>query len=224
MCTDRDSPPLGPLEDAVSYRPTPSGHSKPFYSGLAGYYRFRTPALMHTPRGLLAFAEARMGVEDSGQIGIVFRQSLDAGTSWGRLRAITEALDLDNKSALMVGNPVPLFVPQKEVLLLVFCSNGVNATELEIRRGLHAGQETRRRIWITRSYNDGSSWSKPVELTPSVTRRKWTWLAVGPGGAIQLRNGTLVVPANFASKAISDDPEAPLTSYLGRVDHSYIFV
>ena len=53
-------------------------------------------------------------------------------------------------------------------------------------------------MWLSRSTDLGGNWSRPVELTASVKRRDWTWYAVGPGGAITLRDGTLVVPATHA--------------------------
>jgi sialidase-1 len=57
------------------------------------------------------------------------------------------------------------------------------------------GQGTRT-VWISRSEDDGATWSKPAEITKDVKRPEWTWFATGPGVGIQLKNGTLVVPCD----------------------------
>jgi sialidase-1 len=49
-------------------------------------------------------------------------------------------------------------------------------------------QDTRR-IFITQSNDDGETWSKPIEITPSVKKDDWTWYATGPGHGIQMKQG-----------------------------------
>lgn len=52
-----------------------------FYDGLAGVPDYRAPAVVQTPSGLLAFAEARTG-GDSSPTRIATRVSLDDGATW----------------------------------------------------------------------------------------------------------------------------------------------
>jgi sialidase-1 len=53
-----------------------------------------------------------------------------------------------------------------------------------------------RTVWLTRSMDDGATWSAPVEITPQVKRSGWTWYATGPGNGIQLRSGRLMIPCD----------------------------
>ena len=55
-----------------------------------------------------------------------------------------------------------------------------------------------RRVWISRSYDRGRRWEPPREITADVKREGWTWYATGPGGAVELEDGTIAVPATHA--------------------------
>ena len=96
---------------------------------------------------------------------------------------------------------------------MLFCSNSGRADERAIRRG-GVGPRAGRRVWVSRSANLGANWSAPTEITAQVKQPDWTWYAVGPGGALRLRNGTLVVPATHASQATREKP--------GAFDHSHV--
>ena len=168
----------------------PRRWSVPIYTnGLGGYRIFRIPALARATRMLLAFAEARPTVDDHGQIDIVLRRSADGGRTWGPLVVVARG------HGETVGNPVPLFLRRENTLLLIYCSNAASITEDAIRAGQGG---VGRRVWMTKSLDAGANWTAPVELTHSVKLDHWTWYATGPGGAIALHNGTLVVPATHA--------------------------
>jgi sialidase-1 len=171
-----------------------------FWSGLAHYRVFRIPVLLRMGRTLLAFAEGRPTFQDHGSIDIVLRRSGDGGRTWGAVEALLDGSSLGSRHGTTVGNPVPIYIRQRRELLLLFCSNFGSSSERAIRAGKRSG-EAGRRIWLSRSFNLGKNWSSPVELTAQLKLPGWTWYAVGPGGAISLRNGTLLVPATHASRA-----------------------
>lgn len=68
---------------------------------------------------------------------------------------------------------------------------------------------------MTQSRNDGRTWSRPVEITEPLRAFPfaWTRLGTGPGHAIQLRSGRLLVPVwlndrikqNYRSAALYSD-------------------
>ena len=144
---------------------------------------FLRPLWVTTPR-LRACAS-------QGRIDLVMRRSVDGGRTWDALSVVVSGTAL----GASIGNPVPVYEPRRSHLLLLYCSNEATATEDAIRAG-HAGAS--RRVWIVRSTDGGANWSAPTELTAAVKPAGWTWYATGPGGAIILRNGTLVVPATHA--------------------------
>jgi sialidase-1 len=59
---------------------------------------------------------------------------------------------------------------------------------------------------LTKSTDDGVTWSKPISITPQVKDPAWRLCFNGPGNGIQLRDGTLVFAAQF--KGADDFPRS----------------
>ena len=177
---------------AITFRNAPPFDAGPiavFRAGEDGYHTFRIPAVVRAPSGaLLAFAEGRKsGRADSGDIDLVAKRSEDDGRSWSPLQVV---LDDGPNTA---GNPCLVVERKSGAILLIFTRNLGGDNESEILDGKSEGTRT---VWLTRSVDDGASWSVPVELTDSVKSPSWTWVATGPGAAIQLESGRLVVPCD----------------------------
>ena len=82
---------------------------------------------------------------------------------------------------ITIGNPSPVVDEDTGTIWLPFCRNN-------------------KEVLITKSIDDGLTWSEPVNISNQVTRPEWTWVATGPGVSIQLRRGPhkgrLVVPSD----------------------------
>lgn len=162
-----------------------------FVSGQDGYHTYRIPSLITTSRGtVLAFAEGRKrGSGDSGDIDLVMRRSEDGGATWQPLRVIVD------DGPHTVGNPCPVVDRETGVIWLPLTRNLGTDTEHEILEGTGSGT---REVWITKSADDGVTWSEPVNITRTTKDPHWTWYATGPGCGIQLRSGRLLVPCDHA--------------------------
>jgi len=168
-----------------------------FVSGADGYHTFRIPALAVTGKGtILAFCEGRKnGGGDSGQIDAVLRRSTDNGKTWGPL--IIAAPGGEDTC----GNPCPIVDRKTGTILLLLTQNKGNVTEAQIM----SGQAPPRTAWITRSKDDGLTWSAPEDISDQVRQPDWRWYATGPGHGIQLENGRLVAPCDHSNG--SDHPD-----------------
>ena len=148
-----------------------------FSGGQEGYKVFRIPALCRAAKALLAFAEARPSVEDSGSIDLVMRRSTDGGRSWSGLKQVVTERQLSAAAGvvggLTVGNPVPIFLsptsryPEGRLLLL-FCSHAASVDEDAIRADATVAAGAGRRVWLSRSDDGGAAWSPPREITSQV--------------------------------------------------------
>ena len=157
------------------------------YSAGGGYHTYRIPALIATRKGtLLAFCEGRRNsAADSGDIDVLLRRSFDNGRTWSAMQVVADF------GADTAGNPTPVVERKTGAILLLLTRNPGAANESQITHG--AGERT---VWITRSTDDGATWTVPREITSQVKRPDWTWYATGPGNGIQLRSGRLVIPCD----------------------------
>jgi sialidase-1 len=153
--------------------------------GRRGNHTYRIPALVVSKKGtLLAFCEGRRNsAGDSGDIDVLLRRSFDGGKTWG---AVQKIADMGEDT---IGNPTPVVERTTGTIFLLLTRNPGNVTERQTT--------TRdRTVWITRSADDGATWSAPAEITAQVKLPDWTWYATGPGNGIQLRSGRLVIPCD----------------------------
>jgi len=160
-----------------------------FISGTEGYHTFRIPAVTQTSKGtLLAFCEGRRNSSsDTGDIDLVLRRSTDGGETWGPLQVVWD--DADNTC----GNPCPVVDRDTGTIWLLLTHNLGEDRESEIIAGASKGSRT---VWVSRSDDDGATWTAPQEITPTTKRPEWTWYATGPGVGIQTRSGRMVIPCD----------------------------
>jgi sialidase-1 len=156
-----------------------------YRAGEGGYQSYRIPSLIATKKGtLLAFCEGRKNsAADSGDIDLLLRRSFDGGKTWGPVQTIAD-IGTDT-----IGNPTPVLERRSGTIFLLMTRNPGNVTERQTG-------DRDRTVWITRTTDDGATWSAPKEITSSVKLPGWTWYATGPGNGIQLRSGRLLIPCD----------------------------
>jgi sialidase-1 len=164
-----------------------------FVAGTGDYHTYRIPSIIATPKGtVLAFCEGRKkNAADSGDIDLLVRRSTDGGKTWGPQEVVWD------DGANVCGNPTPVVDADSGTIFLLLNWNRGEDTEQEIVTG--KSKDTRR-VFLSRSTDDGVTWSKPTDLTAAVKRPEWRTYANGPGNGIQLtrgpHRGRLVIPAN----------------------------
>lgn len=168
-----------------------------FVSGTDGYKAFRIPAMVVTKSGaILAFCEARKSsFSDKGNIDLVLKRSTDQGKTWSAPQLVVD--DGDDTA----GNPCPVVDRDSGDIVLPFCRNN-------------------KEVFVTRSSDEGKTWSKPTNITDQVTQPRWTWYATGPGHGIQLRSGRLLIPCDHKlDNATKEQVELYISHVIYSDDH-----
>ncbi len=155
-----------------------------YVSGRDGYHTYRIPALVVSSKGtLLAFCEGRKtGRSDHGDIDLLVKRSRDGGRSWSAQKVVYEE---GGAASVTIGNPCPVVDMKTGDIILSFCRDNKN-------------------VFVTRSSDDGRTWTKPRDITEQVKAPGWGWYATGPGVGIQLARGRfkgrLVIPCDHREK------------------------
>ena len=167
-----------------------------FTAGQDGYHTYRIPSITISNKGtLLAFAEARKeGRGDAGNIDLVLKRSHDGGKTWGEQQLVWD--DAEHTC----GNPCPVVDQATGDIILLLTWNRGDDHENKIKAGT---AKDIRRVFVTRSKDDGITWEKPVDITASAKDKEWRWYATGPGVGIQMREGKLkgrlVIPCDYST-------------------------
>ena len=185
-----------------------------------GHAIYRIPAIISLPNGdLLAFAEGRVhGSEDFGDVNLVMKKSHDGGYTWSPLVTL---VDYDS---LQAGNPAPVvdrFDPDyPEGVIILFYNTG-NNHEYDIR--LNKGV---RENWMIKSYDQGKSWTEPVNITSQVHRpnnpnfnphysfkEDWRSYANTPGHVFQFEKGRFAGRIFVAANHSAGPPQEEFVDY-----------
>eukprot|EP01051_Picozoa_sp_SAG22_P000052 SAG22_NODE_1_length_62449_cov_158.689270_52_plen_929_part_00 len=104
---------------------------------------------------------------------IVYRTSDSAGRTWGPV------CKLYSEPHNTIGNPSPVLdAKHPGTIVLTFCRNNLD-------------------VLVLRSTDAGSSWdSKPTDISKTVVKPAWHWVATGPPAGVQLDSGRMVVCAD----------------------------
>ena len=164
-------------------------------AGQYGYHTYRIPALIVTTnKTLLAFCEGRKNSRsDTGDIDLLLKRSADGGKTWSAQQVVWD----DGTNTC--GNPCPVVDEQTGTIWLLLTHNPGNTVEAGIKERKPGGTRT---VWVSRSDDDGKSWSAPTDTTASTKDPGWGWYATGPGVGIQIQHGPhrgrLVIPCDHS--------------------------
>lgn len=170
-----------------------------------GVHTYRIPGLATTNAGtLIAVFDIRhkSAGDLPGDIDVGMMRSTDAGTTWEKMRVV---LDFDKAEKDSRGNGVgdpAVLIDRKtgQVLVVALWSKGNRAWN---GSGPGLTPDETGQLVLTRSADDGKTWSPPVNITTKVRGRDPAWRLFfnGPGSGIQLRDGTLVFAAQYRDAA-----------------------
>ncbi|MFM1941843.1 MAG: hypothetical protein RI897_825 [Verrucomicrobiota bacterium] len=162
-------------------------------------HTYRIPGLTTTKAGtLIAVFDLRHknAADLPGDIDIAARRSTDHGQTWSPAAPV---LDFDNtipnSHGNGVGDPCILADLQTGTVFVAGLWSHGNKGWNTSQPGM-SPDETGQFI-LTRSDDDGRTWSKPINITTQIKQPEWQLCLQGPGRGIQLKNGTLVMPAQF---------------------------
>ncbi len=168
-------------------------------AGDDGVKSYRIPGLATSTKGtLLAVFDLRHnGPADlPADIDVGLLRSNDGGETWGKLQTI---LDYDSRvegsKGNGVGDPTILVDRQTGTIWVAALWSQGNRAWHGSGPGLKPSETGQ--FVLTKSTDDGLTWSPPINITEQVKDPQWRLCFQGPGAGIQSKDGTLIFPAQF---------------------------
>lgn len=173
------------------------------HAGDDGAAAYRIPGLATSNEGtLLAVYDVRYNNSKDLQeyINIGLSRSTDKGQSWEEMRIPLSFGEYGGlpKAQNGVGDPA-ILVDTKSGTIWI---SALWIHGMGNRRAWHNSQpgmninETGQLV-LTKSTDDGKTWSDPINITEQVKNPSWKLLLQGPGRGITMQDGTLVFPIQF---------------------------
>ena len=159
-----------------------------FIGGKDGYHTYRIPSIIVTQEDtVLAFCEGRMvSSADKSPTDMVLKRSVDGGETWSPMQIVVRGVP----HAMM--DPCPVVDRATGTIYLVYDRYPEGFRMSSAGFGMDSGT-----AWVTRSTDNGQTWSEPINITETTKKREWTQIAHGPGVSIQTRSGRLVTPCCY---------------------------
>ena len=174
-----------------------------------GVHTYRIPALATSARGtLLAVYDMRRrrskDLQEDIDIGLL--RSMDGGQTWGTQQVIMDMGTFRGMPQEVNGcsDPGIIVDPETgEIFVFAVWMNGRAGTHQWNSGGSEPGHEIGRsaQFMMTRSRDDGRTWSKPENMTREWKDPRWILYAPSPQQGIALRDGTLVMPTQGRDEA-----------------------
>lgn len=181
---------------------------------------YRIPGLVTTNAGtLLGVYDIRYNtsVDLQEHVDIGISRSTDKGQTWEPMRT---AMTFGNYGGLPkaqngVGDP-SILVDEKTGTVWVVAAWTHGMGNQRAWWSSYPGMDIHHtaQLMLTKSDDDGKTWSEPINITEQVKDPSWYFLLQGPGRGISMQDGTLVFPIQFI-----DSTRVPNAGVMYSKDH-----
>lgn len=173
------------------------------HAGDDGSAAYRIPGLATSNRGtLLGVYDVRYNSSADLQehVDVGLSRSTDKGQTWEKMRIPLSFSEYGGlpKAQNGVGDP-SILVDKKTgtIWIAALWTHGMGNGRAWINSQEGNGIDRTGQLVLTKSTDDGKTWSKPINITQQVKDPSWKLLLQGPGMGITMHDGTLVFPIQY---------------------------
>jgi sialidase-1 len=165
---------------------------------------YRIPGMITTKNGtmIMVYDNRYNNSKDLQEdVDIGMSRSTDGGQTWQPMKVIMDMGEYGGRSQRLngVGDPAVLYDPNTHTIwVAALWMSGLSPDKMLWWASMPGmtPEETGQFI-LSKSTDDGLTWSQPINITSQIKKPEWQLLLQGPGMGITLKDGTLVFPAQF---------------------------
>ena len=176
------------------------------HAGDDGSAAYRIPGLVTSNAGtLLGVYDVRYNssVDLQEYVDVGLSRSTDKGQTWEKMRLPLSFGEYGGlpKAQNGVGDPA-ILVDEKigTIWIVAAWTHGMGNGRAWVNSTDGNAPETTAQLVLSKSTDDGKTWSEPINITEQVKDPSWNFLLQGPGRGITMRDRTLVFPIQFIDK------------------------
>lgn len=176
------------------------------HAGDDGSAAYRIPGLTTTNKGtLLGVYDVRYNssVDLQEHVDIGLSRSTDGGRTWEKMRLPLAFGEYGGLPSAQngVGDP-SILVDTKTNTVWVIAAWTHGMGNQRAWWSSHPGMDMNRtaQLVLSKSTDDGKTWSAPINITRQVKKPGWYFLLQGPGRGITMADGTLVFPIQYIAE------------------------
>lgn len=171
---------------------------------------YRIPGLVTTQKGtLIAVYDVRNVITAAdlpNPIDVGISRSTDRGKTWEPMKII---MAMGDKDVLAyrgngIGDPAILVDEVTGTIWVAAVWSHGNRAWHGSGKGLEPHETGQ--FMLSKSEDDGITWSAPINITKQIKDPQWHYLLQGPGAGITLKDGTLVFPAQYQDETMKRTP------------------
>ncbi len=168
---------------------------------------YRIPGLVTSKKGtLVAVYDIRnnssVDLQEDIQVGV--SRSFDGGQTWKPMQV---AMDMRGYGFLPdsqngIGDPAILMDDKTgDLYIIALWAHGIGGQRnfFGSKKNAMLPEEQAAQVLISKSSDDGATWSEPVNITPQIKDPSWGVLLQGPGMGITMEDGTLVFAFQYVA-------------------------
>lgn len=173
------------------------------HAGDDGSAAFRIPGLVTTNKGtLLGVYDVRYNssVDLQEHVDVGLSRSVDGGKTWEKMRLPLAFGQTGGLPAAQngVGDPSILVDTKTNTVWIVAAwTHGMGNQRAWWSSYPGMDMNHTAQLVMSKSTDDGKTWSEPINVTNQVKDPSWFFLLQGPGRGITMQDGTLVFPIQF---------------------------
>ncbi len=173
------------------------------HAGDDGSASFRIPGLVTSNEGtLLGVYDVRYNssVDLQEYVDVGLSRSTDKGQTWEEMRLPLSFGEYGGmpKAQNGVGDPAILVDEVTgDIWIIAAWTHGMGNGRAWTNSMDGNSKETTAQLVLSKSTDDGKTWSDPINITEQVKDPSWNFLLQGPGRGITMHDGTLVFPIQY---------------------------